>query len=181
MIYLLKALLIAIALTYASFQDIKTREIDDRVWLLVIPLGAILTAIEIFTTPGYPLLLSGLSIILSVILALALFYAGLYGGADAKALIAIAATLPLPPYTQFISPFYPLAVFGNALDPIPAVNSYLSYMEPCVGIDQEAPLCRHKSHNTPEACCPIYRNKSETGYGKVCAFQPDGTGLQWQG
>lgn len=115
MIYLLKALLIVIALAYASFQDIKTREIDDRVWLLVIPLGAFLTAIEIFTTPGYPLILAGLSIILSVILALVLFYAGLYGGADAKALIAIAATLPLPPYTQFISPFYPLAVFGNAL------------------------------------------------------------------
>jgi len=115
LIYLLKALLIAITLTYASFQDIKTRKIDDRVWLIVIPLGAILTAVEIFATPGYPFVLSGLSIALSVILALALFYVGLYGLADAKALIAIAATLPLPPYAQFVSPFYPLAVFGNAL------------------------------------------------------------------
>jgi len=38
-----------------------------------------------------------LSIRLTAVLALGIYYAGLYGGADAKALIAIAVTLPLPP------------------------------------------------------------------------------------
>jgi preflagellin peptidase FlaK len=115
LIYLLKILLIVAALSYASFQDIKRREVDDKIWLVAIPLGAILTATEILTTPGYQLVVAGISITLSVLLALAIFYTGLYGGADAKALIAVAATLPLPPYPQYISPFYPLAVFGNAL------------------------------------------------------------------
>ena len=116
MISLVKTIVVFTALSFASYQDLRTREIDDRVWLVTIPVGAVLTALEILTTPGYPLLLLVFSLGLSVALALGIGYIGLYGGADAKALIAIAVTLPLPPYFHIDpSPFYALTVFGNAV------------------------------------------------------------------
>jgi len=112
----LKLLLIACVLAVASYQDIRTREIDDRIWLVAGGLGGLLTLVEIITTPGYPLLLAGFSIFITAVIALGIFYTGLYGGADAKALIAIALALPLLPFSYpIMSPIYPLAIFGNAL------------------------------------------------------------------
>ena len=116
MISLVKTIVVFTAIAFASYQDLRTREIDDRIWLVMIPVGAVLTALEILTTPGYPLLLLIFSLGLSVVLALGIGYIGLYGGADTKALIAIAVTLPLPPYSHIdTSPFYALTVFGNAV------------------------------------------------------------------
>jgi preflagellin peptidase FlaK len=112
----LKLLLIACVLVVASYQDLKTREIDDRIWLVAGGLGGLLTIVEIITTPAYPLALAGFSIIITTVIALGIFYSGLYGGADAKALIAIALTLPLLPFSYpIMSPIYPLTIFGNAL------------------------------------------------------------------
>lgn len=108
--------LIAAVLVIASYQDLKTREIDDRIWLYATPVGAVLTGIQYFVTPSYPLLLALFSVGLTVALALAIFYSGLYGGADAKALIFIAATMPVYEYaTTSMSPFYPLTILGNGL------------------------------------------------------------------
>ncbi len=117
MITLLKIAVIAVALALASIQDVKTREIDDRVWWAAIPIGGILTAAEVIVTPGYPLVVAGASIALSLLLAFGVYYIGLYGGADAKALAAIAVTMPLPVagVVGGGSPFYPLTVLGNAL------------------------------------------------------------------
>jgi preflagellin peptidase FlaK len=112
----LKLLLIACVLAVASYQDIRTREIDDRIWLVAGGLGGLLTLFEIITTPDYPLVLAGFSIFITAVIALAIFYTGLYGGADAKALIAIALALPILPFSYpIMSPIYPLTIFGNAL------------------------------------------------------------------
>ena len=109
-------LLIAAVLVLASYQDLKTREIDDRIWLYAAPVGAVLTVVEYFTTPGYPLLLALFSVGLTVALAFGIFYAGLYGGADAKALIFIAVTMPVYLFASTtLSPFYPLTILGNGL------------------------------------------------------------------
>jgi len=115
LIIIAKIMLITVALTFASFQDLRTREIDDKVWIYTVPVGALLTVYEALTTQGYPLVLAGLSVVLTAVIALGIFYTGLFGGADAKALIALAAALPLPPYQNFASPFYPLTVLGNGL------------------------------------------------------------------
>jgi len=109
-----KITLIAVALTFASFQDLRTREIDDRVWYIAIITGAVLTAFEVLTTPGYPLLIAGISVVLTTAVALGIGYIGLYGGADVKALIAVAVTMPLSPYAS-TTPFYPFTVLGNGL------------------------------------------------------------------
>ena len=116
MIFEAKAILIAASLAYASYQDVKTREIEDKVWLVTGAIGAALTVYEIVVTPGYPVLLAGFSILLTTLLAFGIYYIGLYGGADAKALTAIAVTMPIAPGSLgFISPFMPFTILGNSL------------------------------------------------------------------
>lgn len=111
-----KILLVGATLLAASIQDVKTREVSDKIWGVAIPIGAILTVLEVLSTPGYPYMLALLSGVFSVALAFGIYYAGLYGGADAKALAAIAVTIPLPPYGYLnASPFFPLTVLGNGI------------------------------------------------------------------
>ena len=116
MITEINLILIAGVLLFASYQDLKTREIDDRVWLITAPIGAVLTLYEILTTPGYPWAVALFSIGLTVVLAIGVAYVGLFGGADMKALIMIAVTMPVYPYSGvLVSPFYPLTILGNGL------------------------------------------------------------------
>ncbi len=98
MITILKIAVITGALVAASIQDLKTRQIDDRIWMASIPVGVLLTAAEILMTPGYPILPAGISMALSLLLAFGLYHFGLYGGADAKAIGLITATMPLLPF-----------------------------------------------------------------------------------
>ncbi|MGQ9759407.1 MAG: prepilin peptidase [Candidatus Methanomethylicaceae archaeon] len=112
----LKLLAIGGALFVASLQDLRSREVSDKIWVFAIPVGAVLTLAEAFVTPYYPHLLSAVSLLSSVALAFGIYYIGLYGGADAKALTAIAVTFPLPPFGYVgASPIFPLTVFGNGL------------------------------------------------------------------
>jgi preflagellin peptidase FlaK len=115
MIIELKLLLIGAALAVGSWQDIKTREIDDRLWLVAGVAGGLLTVAEIATAPAYPLLLAGFSILLTAILAFGIYFLGLYGGADAKALLVIALAMPVNTFAASVLPIFPLTVFGNSL------------------------------------------------------------------
>ena len=111
-------------LLYASWSDVKTREVSNMVWAFFAPLGLALTLTQLFffETHSYDTLyLLGISVGITSVLAVALFYAGAYGGADAKALICLSLTLPFYP-TNFInlpftsdSPIFPLSVFSNAV------------------------------------------------------------------
>jgi preflagellin peptidase FlaK len=115
MIVELKLLLIGVALAIGSWQDIKTREIDDRLWLVAGIAGGLLTVAEIATTPAYPLVLAGFSIVLTAVLAFGIYFLGLYGGADAKALLVIALAMPVNTFAASSLPIFPLSVFGNSL------------------------------------------------------------------
>jgi preflagellin peptidase FlaK len=115
MIVELKLLLIGVALAIGSWQDIKTREIDDRLWLFAGIAGGLLTVAEIATTPAYPLVLAGFSIVLTAVLAFGIYFLGLYGGADAKALLVIALAMPVNTFAASSLPIFPLSVFGNSL------------------------------------------------------------------
>lgn len=109
-------------LLYASWSDLKTREVSNKVWILFAPIGLALTLIQIFFFDfnlNDALYWLGVSVGITSVLAIALFYAGAYGGADAKALICLSFTLPFYP-TNFInlasdSPIFPLSVFSNAV------------------------------------------------------------------
>ncbi|MDH5807075.1 MAG: A24 family peptidase C-terminal domain-containing protein [Candidatus Methanomethylicaceae archaeon] len=113
MLVTIKLIIIGIVLLIASIQDLKSREVDDKIWIITIPIGLLLTIIEALTTLVYPYILAIFSIIFSIIMALGFAYLGLYGGADAKALITIALTLPLPPDRSPL--IFPMTILGNAL------------------------------------------------------------------
>jgi preflagellin peptidase FlaK len=111
-------------LIYASWSDYKTREVSDKVWVILGPLALALTAFQILVYSPQPLQLT-ISYVLSFAitsgLALAVFYAGGFGGADAKALMCIALALPvypsylLPQPTGFVSPLFPITIFTNSV------------------------------------------------------------------
>ena len=106
-------------LLYASWSDWKTREVSNKVWIVFAPVAFSVTIVE-FALYAQELLFSYLiSFALTSVIAIALFYAGAFGGADAKALMCIALALPSP--VRLVSsvslylPIFPLTVFSNAV------------------------------------------------------------------
>ncbi len=84
-------------LGYASFTDIKTRRASNMNWLIMAVFGAVLLVLE-YLTVGIenPMILIFIPIMIGFVYLL--FQLGLiFGGADAKALMAIAILLPLQP------------------------------------------------------------------------------------
>lgn len=109
---------IAVLLIIASYQDIRSREVSDSFWIVIGGLGALRTLYFSFMNPG-DIVMELISIGLTTGLALVMFYLGLMGGADSKALMALAVAFPirsellLP--TDSVLPVFPLSIFTNAI------------------------------------------------------------------
>jgi preflagellin peptidase FlaK len=100
-------------LSISSYEDIKTREVDDRIWLIFSPIGIIITLIEYFLNYidfSYLMLY-----VLSIIIAIIIYYSELVGGADSKALISISFLDPLNLNENTIHPFTPIIVLMDTL------------------------------------------------------------------
>ena len=98
----------------SSVYDLKTREVDDKVWLAYGSIGTALTAVRLVSDPS-ALIVSLISIAVATVLALGIFYFGLFGGADAKAIICLGLTLPLATRSfqsllGYPHPFFPVTV-----------------------------------------------------------------------
>jgi Flp pilus assembly protein protease CpaA len=78
---------------YAAYQDHKTGEVPNKVWLYAIP-GALLTTIETLLEPQL-VFATLLSIAVTITIALVMFYVGGSGGADTKAYLTLAVSAPL--------------------------------------------------------------------------------------
>jgi len=107
-------------MVYASWSDWKKREVSNKVWAVLAPLAFALTTIEYVFFAQWLLFHFFVSFTVTFVLATVLFYAGAFGGADAKALICLALALPYYPVyllssAAFFSPFLPLWVFSNAV------------------------------------------------------------------
>jgi len=108
-------------LVLSSFHDLRTREVPNRVWILFGPSGFALSLLQFSLTKDNSFLVFWLlSFLATTGLSLALFYLGLFGGADAKALICLALALPvypssLDPHLDVLMPLFPLSVFSNAV------------------------------------------------------------------
>jgi len=83
-------------LAYASYSDVKTREVSDIVWFIGCPAGLALSLFEA-STGGVAATALLLSAGLSTCLAALLFRLGLFGGADALALLFTGLTVPAYP------------------------------------------------------------------------------------
>jgi preflagellin peptidase FlaK len=120
-----RVLLCLVFLVYASWSDFKTREVSNWVWAIFAPLAFILTALQFFLFS--PELLQGyvLSFAVTSALSITLFYAGAFGGADAKAFMCLSLALPfypadiLQPYSSPVSPLsqmlFAITIFSNAV------------------------------------------------------------------
>jgi len=107
---------------YTSWKDYKTREVSNRVWLISAPPLFAVTLLQlVLYSPSlwsWYLFSIGFTSIISTLL----FYMGVFGGADAKALMVLALAMPFhPTITQsFAFPSlvarvtFPLAVLTNA-------------------------------------------------------------------
>ncbi len=113
----------AAILIYASWSDLKTREVSNRVWVIYAPIALALSLAEFLLYDPSKLLLFGVSVGITIGLAFLLFYSGGFGGADSKALMCIAVALPfaptafmpafgISPISQFIFPF---TIFSNGV------------------------------------------------------------------
>jgi archaeal preflagellin peptidase FlaK len=89
-----RVVLSLVFLLYASWSDYKTREVSNRVWMFFAPLALLLSVAEMLLFSQTKLFGFGLSFVVTTVIALLLFYAGAFGGADSKALICIALALP---------------------------------------------------------------------------------------
>jgi preflagellin peptidase FlaK len=97
-----------------SILDLRSREVDDRVWLVYGPIGLVLTIASLFVDPSR-ITLTALSVGVAFVLAIGLFYFGLFGGADAKAIMCLGLTIPLVPngfpgLLGYAHPFFPIVV-----------------------------------------------------------------------
>lgn len=117
----LRVLVSLIFLFYASWSDIRKREVSNKVWVIFAPLALALTSLKFFVSSPDSLYAFVLSFVITSVLSITLFYAGAFGGADAKALICLSLALPsypidlLKPSFSPPSPFFPLSVFCNAV------------------------------------------------------------------
>jgi preflagellin peptidase FlaK len=121
----LKTAIVTLFLVYASWSDYKTREVSDKVWILLAPLSFALTMIQLLLYAPDQLTSFGISFALTAIFAIVLFYSGGFGGADSKALMCLALALPFYPTGLFAplggppSPIskmlFPITVFSNSV------------------------------------------------------------------
>ena len=102
-------------LVYGSYSDLRFREITDTLWIVFAVVGLGLNGLQ-FILLG----LESLDPVLSLVsfgvtagIALALYWLGFYGGADAKALIVVAIIIPIYSSVYTLHPFAPLTVLTN--------------------------------------------------------------------
>jgi len=117
--WLLRACICSAALAIASALDVRYREIPDGLWLAASPITGALTLFWLLGRLDLvPMAIFSIS--LAALIAVLMYYSGLTGGADAKALVFIAASMPLtqeeclrPILAEH--PLLPMASFSNAL------------------------------------------------------------------
>lgn len=108
--------LIAATLFYTSYLDWKYREVDDKVWIISGVLAMALTMLDMIIVWSLDrFFLSLISIGFSSGLAFGFYFLGLYGGADAKAILVVSLALPLYQTSRSIHPFTGLATLTNGL------------------------------------------------------------------
>jgi len=116
-----RILISLIFLIYSSWHDMRKREVSNKVWLLFAPIGLCLSLLHISSTVdrSFPILMAA-SVTIMTGVSFAFFYLGLFGGADAKALICLSVAMPVPPsfprsYLDPILPIFPLSVLVNSV------------------------------------------------------------------
>jgi preflagellin peptidase FlaK len=125
MLDILKILFCIPFLLYSCYSDIKTRRVSNNVWLVMLAGGIFFVLYDISTSGAAYLLSLLISVGFIFVFVYILFQLGVFGGADAKALIVLSMILPAYPVMQIFEYSFPLnkplidlfafGIFGNAL------------------------------------------------------------------
>jgi preflagellin peptidase FlaK len=101
-------------LLLTSYLDMKAREVPDKVWIIfgAIGVGLQIYEVEVQVTQLVFLLVA---IVLAAAIGMGIFFAGLYGGADGKALVVLAVLVPYFSPRVGIYPIAPLIVLTNGI------------------------------------------------------------------
>ena len=108
-----------ITLGYASYTDLKSREVSDYVWMVSAPIGLLITSIRIYYSGQMiDILFLLISLAFMTFISLVFYYFNFFGGADVKANITIALSIPTPPKFSpmlfgTLSPIFNFTVFSN--------------------------------------------------------------------
>ena len=98
-------------LSYASYTDVRTRRASNRLWVIMAITGSILIAIQYFDI-GFENIYILIFIPIMIGFVYLLFQLGLvFGGADAKALMAIAVLVPTQPQ------IFQIPIWGQSIMP----------------------------------------------------------------
>src|SRR5438128_12231063 len=109
-------------LIVASLNDLKTREVSNRFWIIYAPVAAVLLLARIVFAPDAAAILF-VSAGATIVVAFLLFQFGAMGGADSKALMCIALALPVAP--AFLSPLWQAPLVFYPFPIAILVNSFL--------------------------------------------------------
>ncbi len=101
-----------IMLIVASIMDLKKREISDKVWIISGSLGIVLLILDF---KNIDLVFYAISLSITSMISYTIYKTGLFGGADAKALIAIALLLPFYDLKNSFHNIVALTVFTNSV------------------------------------------------------------------
>ncbi len=95
-------------LIYACYSDIKKRSVTNKLWGLMIAAGIPIVAYNMFIygTPFLILFISSVSF--TFVLSYLFFRLNIFGGADAKCLIAISVLIPVHPGFTLLSYHFPI-------------------------------------------------------------------------
>jgi|SRR5437867_1322030 len=123
---LVRILLAAAMLGNATFLDIRKREVSDMLWVFFGIMALATYALEFAYGGIFDLLTTAAPILIAAAVSFGIYKSGLFGGADALALITLAAILPtfsggiaeqvLPAGNAFLlHAIVPLVVLSNAV------------------------------------------------------------------
>ncbi len=113
-------------LLYSCYSDFKTRRVTNKIWPPMIGIGVVLAILNFHTHGTYFLMRFALSVTVLSALAYLLFKINAFGGADAKAIIALSILVPTFPSFELFGRTLPLtgipplnlfafSAFGNAV------------------------------------------------------------------
>jgi len=96
---------------YAAYEDIKKREVEDKIWIILV----------ILTLPSSLYLIGFLKLMLNFIpcflFGILLYYVFKFGGADAKGIWSLSISLPYSPLSTIfpLMPSFPLSIVFNSI------------------------------------------------------------------
>lgn len=107
-------LLVVPVFAYAAWTDQRTRRVKNSVWTVVAAIGVLALTVDLWTilsSPGSQLapfaIRTGVSVVLMTALGFGFWMFGAFGGADAKAMMALSVAYPVFPTYQLLGTVFP--------------------------------------------------------------------------